>query len=1827
MLPGCSKEKKLQPAVNDYVAEYTTGVISRRTPIEIVLNDPLSGDQLNQELLQSAFRITPEVKGKIEVVDDRKLLFQPIGMLKPGTEYTVNLEVGKLFKTDKRNRNFTFSFETVAPEVGFRLREMDVDNNTGKDTLYEFKASLLLSDWADSATVYNLIGFNMPVKVNWEKLGVAKTFDFTFQTREPLNKAQDIEIFTKKNAMGYAKKVIATLQIPGKDDFDVYSILPVANGEEFVEVTFTRMLDANQDFAGLVEVEPEGDVSYSVEENKLRIWFQENKTNDREITIHDGIRSQHNRILKTKTTTPDHYHKIVSFQNNYPALSFVGDGNILPDENSMVVPFIATNLRGVILRVIKVYQNNMGQFLQNNPLSEGNELAGVGELLCRKIIFLDEKNNYDLQQPNLFALDLKELITPEPGTLYRIYLSYNFELSAYPCPGVARMTKRELIEENKRLEAEEKANFGNGNSYFYFSDQSWNNYNWKERDMPCKESYYVDKQISKNVLYSTLGVMAKRGDRGKMLVAVNNLLSGDPEEEADVKVYSYQHQVIAQKSTWENGIVEIDLEGKEPFYLIAKKGKQKGYLRMANEEALSMSSFDVAGEEVKNGTKGFIYTERGVWRPGDTIYVSFILNSVYGDLPERHPVTFELFNPAGQVYWRKSLSTRSDNFYVFKPVTSVEAPTGVWKGKITVGGVSFEKKIRIETIKPNRLSIDLSFDEKLLQRDTLTKATLKSQWLTGATANSLNYDIYTTFVPMKTTFEGYKEYVFDDASRNFTANDVLFAKGKLDEKGVAQISTRMVEGAFASGFLRAQFLTKVYEESGEFSVNTTQQVYSPFKSYVGILSPQKEDTPLTTNKQQTFRFATLLPNGTPNGNSKIKVQIYKVEWYWWWNSDRSEIANYIASGYNKPVKQFENQSNENGQGEFLLKIPDMEWGTYYIQLTDSASGHQCGCLAYFDSYGDNARSRLATDKAMLLTLQTDKENYAPDEQITVRFPSTKESRAIITVEASGGILQHHEIKCKANETAFSFKATKEMQPNVYVSVLLLNPYASSKYDLPIRLYGVIPVQVHAANSRLNPIIDAPEAVRPATAFNLSVSEAKGYPMTFTVGIVDEGLLDLTNFKTPSPWDAFFAKEALGMRTWDMYNDVLGALGGKIGQVFSIGGDDALNKGPKAIVNRFKPVVRFMGPFTLKANEKRTLLVRLPEYIGKVRCMVVAGNEHQFGNAQKDIAVKQPLMILGTLPRKLAPGDEIWVPATVFAMKEKMGVVTVSLDVNDAFSVLDQSSQQISFSKEGNQVVWFKLKAKQQQEVGIVRLSVQGNGEKAEWSSEIAISSPLNPISKSNNQVLNVGESKTIELKPFGMKGSNKGKLTVSGIKQVKLNRNIDYLINYPYACLEQIISKALCLLYLPQIAQFSASEQEKMEEIVRKVNSNLKNYMVPGGGFSLWPGGTSTNGWASIYAFLYLNKTADNGFVLSPGMRRECGSYQSRLAREWKPVISPILPLEQVTQAFRLYVLADANIPEKGAMNRLRQEKNLPSAAKWLLSAAYAKENKEVARQILESMGEVKDVNEEGMMTKLFLNAVELNAFMSVDYSRQAYTLVESILEQLQSDQELNTAESAFALIEVCEYYKKFPPTTALSFELSQNGNTQTIQSEKALWSDSFENLNATQKIKITNTGKGMLYLQEVMSGIALQGEQIETANGITLTTSFKSLKGERLDIKNLPQGMDFIFEIRVTNTAGIMLSNLMVDQWIPAGWEILNQRLFLGDTKYPAGVSYQDIRDERVSSYIEWLPAQQYVVIPIYITTAYAGSFFMPATSCKGIYLTNYNASTKSKFVTVTHE
>ena len=320
----------------------------------------------------------------------------------------------------------------------------------------------------------------------------------------------------------------------------------------------------------------------------------------------------------------------------------------------------------------------------------------------------------------------------------------------------------------------------------------------------------------------------------------------------------------------------------------------------------------------------------------------------------------------------------------------------------------------------------------------------------------------------------------------------------------------------------------------------------------------------------------------------------------------------------------------------------------------------------------------------MLTFISDKEKYNVGETVKISIPSGKDGRALISIENGTDVIQTHWIQTNEGETPFEFKVTKDMAPNIYVHVSLLQMHSQTANDLPIRMYGAIPIPVEDPDTRLQPVINMANEIESGKTFTINISEKNKKPMTYTLAVVDEGLLDLTRFSTPNPWDKFYAKEALGVKTWDMYNEVIGAYAGKIERLLAIGGDGEESGQSKQTANRFKPVVRFYGPFTLGRGENKTHSVKISDYIGSVRTMVIAGSDIAYGSAEKAVPVLKPLMVFGTLPRVLSPGETIKLPVTIFAMKDNIKNVNVVIKTNDLLKIKGSASKSLKFDKPGEE---------------------------------------------------------------------------------------------------------------------------------------------------------------------------------------------------------------------------------------------------------------------------------------------------------------------------------------------------------------------------------------------------------------------------------------------------------------------------------------------------------------------------------------------------------------
>ena len=1851
-----SNQKDIIPSAEyaPYVNAYTGGVISQNSTIRIELTQDQPMVDLNQELKDNPFSFSPSLKGKTYWVSNNTIEFVPEeGALKPGAFYEGTFHLGDFVDVDKKLEEFNFSFRVQ--ERNFSIHTDPITVTATQPDQVTVTGEIRFSDVVKKEEVEKMLtagsekNKSYPIEITQTDHPTRYAFSISQITKE----AEDyqLEITAKGNPAGIDRTQNESILIPAKNSFRFLSAVRIDQPENGIEIIFSDPVSNTQDLKGLIDVPEVSSSIFQIKENKVFVYFETGKLNKLTLNIHEGIRNSQDKPLGTSHS--------ISFSelNLKPQVEMATSAAILPDSKSLIIPFRAVNLYAVDLSVIRIFENNVLMFMQNNSLSSANELRRSGRLVYKKTLWLAKDSSKDVHRWEDYSIDLAGLIHQEPGAIYRVILSFRQEYSAYPCGGSEN--KEMQFADNKSsdnltkvsgetLSEDDEAVWDTPETYYYYNGSvpmDWSQYRWTERDNPCHPSYYMnsDRIAACNILASNLGMIVKRNSLNKLWIAVNNILDTKPVAKAQVTIYNFQLQPIGKGETNGEGLVEITPKGV-PFIAVAEADKQKAYVRVVDGEEQSVSRFDVGGKDIQKGLKGFIYGERGVWRPGDTLHISFMLEDREKRIPDKHPVALEIYNPRGQFY-TKMISTQGTNgFYTFAVPTQADDPTGLWNAYVKVGGTAFHKSLRIETIKPNRLKITLALPTILQASSKDVYAPLTSSWLTGATASRLKAKVEMSLSKVNTQFKNYGQYLFNNPATDFTTVRADVFNGVLDAEGRAGVNIQLPVATGAPGMLNATFTTRVFEPGGDASIYSQTVPFSPFTSYVGINLNQPKGKYIETDKDHVFDIVTVNDQGQPVNRSNLEYKIYRISWSWWWENGEESFGTYINNSSITPVASG-NLQTTGGKTSFKFRINYPDWGRYLVYVKDRESGHATGGTVYIDWPDWRGRSNKTDPSGIkMLAFSLDKDSYEIGETATAIIPAAAGGRALVSLENGSTVLQQQWLEVSdQGDTKLTFKITPEMAPNVYLHISLLQPHAQTVNDLPIRMYGIAPVFVTNRQTILQPQIKMPEVLRPETDFNVTVSEKSGKPMTYTLAIVDDGLLDLTNFKTPDPWNEFYAREALGIRTWDMYDDVLGASGGRYSSLFSTGGDASL-KPADAKANRFKPVVKFIGPFYLAKGKQQTHTLKLPMYVGSVRAMVVAGQDGAYGNAEKTAFVRTPLMLLSTLPRVLSTQEEITVPVNVFAMENQVKNVTVSLEASGAgVQITGNRQQSLTFDQPGDQLAYFTLKTGSKTGKATIHLTASGNGQQTKETIEIEVRNPNPVVTLRNSQWIEAGQEAELSYTLAGSSSANNQvQLEVSRIPSVDISRRFDFLYNYQHHCTEQLTSKALPLLFVSQFKAVDEQEAEKIKANVQEAIRQIYARQLPNGGFVYWPGNAVADEWITSYTGMFLTLAQEKGYAVHPNVLNKWKRFQRAAAQNWR------MPQEasnwqiwqsELQQAFRLYTLALAGAPEYGAMNRMKEQPGLSIQAKWRLAAAYALTGK------MKPAGELVYNAETTVIPYSSMNliygssdrdeAMILETLILMKRDRDALQQAKKVSQNLAQENWFSTQSTAFALIAMGRLAEQLSGT--LDFTWSWNGKQQpVVKSAKAVFEKEIATSPKSGTVSVKNQGKGALSVDLITRTQLLNDTLPAIADNIRLDVKYTDMAGSPISVEDIRQGTDFMSAVTLSNISGTSdYSNLALTHIIPSGWEIYNERMIVPEASSSnsneantsessaSKYTYKDIRDDRVLTYFD-LRRGESKTFTVRLQATYAGNFILPAIQCEAMYDAAVQARTKAGRTTV---
>jgi uncharacterized protein YfaS (alpha-2-macroglobulin family) len=1854
----------------EYIVSFTGGLVSSESDIRVVLAFDKKDWKANQVLDSDLFDISPSVDGKVVALSPNTIAFIPEEKLKPGTEYQVTLNLDKLITLPKEKENklsdFNFTIKTIKQD--FTINTADIQSYS-KEYQY-LNCVLKTADNIDIETAKKLVeaqqkGNNLKIKFE-KNSGSGKEFHFIIDSIQRYSEATNLEIIYDGSDFDIDQKGQIDVPITNINEFKIVKVEIPDGSNQSLTINFSEPLEKGQDFAGLVSIQNTNNLKFSTQGNLLKVYFsnekaivpkevpvpiavedsvvsiidsstvivdtavavvespvevvQEEETEPEQIVVGDlllevfqGIESQYGKKMDSN------YTEKISFDQIKPSIRFIKNGTILPSSNNLKLNFEAVNLSAVDVKVYKIYKNNILQFLQYNELNGSQNLKKVAQPVAKTTLNLIESKLVNPSKWNTFALDLSKIITPEPGAIYRVEFVYKKKYSLYKC----ETSEADSNEEEEEEVDENDVNYS-GNSY---DDYYYDDYEWRESQDPCTSSYYYNSKIATNILATDLGVIAKRGENKSYLFAVNTIVTTEPVSNARIDLYNFQQQKIGTEATSSEGIASFQLD-KFAYFAIVTLGNQSTYVKLDDGLSLSVSNFDVAGETLQKGLKGFIYGERGVWRPGDNLYLSFILNDASNKLPKSHPIKFRLNDPNGKTVYQTVQKTNELNHYSFTVPTSQEAPTGNWEAMVSVGGAKFYKSIKIETIKPNRLKIKNTFTRKTLSSSYPNTDYLEVTWLHGTIAKNLNVEMQAKFSQQTTTFKGYEKFSFDDLVRQFSTEEINVFSGKLNENGKASVNIEPKLQGQAPGMLRASFITKVYEEGGDFSTDVISTTYSPYKTYVGIKSPEPNKYGmLETRTNNRFDVVTVDENGRPKSVRNLEVKVYKVEWRWWWDASSDNLSNYNSSNATTSYKTFVINTDSSGKGSVQFSLTDEEWGRYLIRVSDNADGHATALTVNIDwpIWSGKTRNRDAST-ANMLVFSTDKKNYAVGEKAQISFPSSEGGRALISIENGSKVVQTIWAKTEKGETKVEIPITSAMAPNVYFNITLLQPHSSTKNDSPIRMYGIVPIEVVDKNTILAPTLSMPDVLKPEQTFTVKVGEKTGKEMTYTIAVVDEGLLDLTRFKTPNAWDSFYVREALGVKTWDIYDDVIGAYGGKINQIFSIGGDQDLGGGKAKKANRFKPVVLYYGPFKLEKGQTKSHQLKLPKYIGSVRTMVVAGdaNTSAYGSVEKATPVKSPLMVLASLPRKISPSEKVTIPVTVFATENNIKNVTIQIKTSNGLKVMGIATQSLTFASPDEKMAYFNLVVGSATGIAKVQVIATSGREKSVYDVEIDMTNP-NPVTNTfTDVILPSNSTKTISWKTFGVAGSNKARLEVSSMPTMNLNGRLQYLIQYPHGCVEQTTSSVFPQLYLNDVVDLDATRKGIIQKNITAGITRLGSFQLSNGGVAYWQGNTIADDWGTSYAGHFLIEAEKKGYVLPINFKSKWISYQQREAKQWR--FEPKYG-NDLAQAYRLYTLALVGNADLSSMNRLRETKGISNESNLRLAAAYVLAGQKSAGLNLFLHSKIED-DESSNYNYYYYGSSERNRAMALEtmlllgQKQKAFVMATKLAKQMSNNQWMSTQTTAYCLYAMSKFAVSNGPK-GINIQFSKNGKGETINTQKTIVDRSLVAQTGANSITLKNIKNNTVYVRVLNTGILPIGQEKAVQSDVSASIVFKNRKGSIINVSKISQGTEFVAEVTIRNQRNERVENVALSQILPSGFEIVNTRFTdYGDATNNIA-DYIDIRDDRTNFYFG-MKAGETKVFRILLNASYLGNYYLPGLQCEAMYDNTFLARTKGFWVEV---
>jgi uncharacterized protein YfaS (alpha-2-macroglobulin family) len=1378
------------------------------------------------------------------------------------------------------------------------------------------------------------------------------------------------------------------------------------------------------------------------------------------------------------------------------------------------------------------------------------------------------------------------------------------------------------------------------------------------------------KQATHLLVVSDIGISVKRSSND-LLVWVNQLHSLAPVSNATVEIHAADGSRIATAATDGDGIAHIKqlFNGADiPFAVTVQKGDDLSYLSL-DRTAVPLNGELGGAPYAGSAGEIHLYTDRGIYRPGETVHIVAIRRDGALEIPTSPtPLAFTLQRPDGGRFSTADATPDENGMATWDVVIPESAHTGkyVLKASLpehakTVGTLTF----LVEAFMPPQIAVSLKTAPASGTSQTNAPArlagkfgaSLSSRFLIGRVAADLPASLYATLKPVTFSPSGWQGYHFYDAEKAaIGTRGQWVGRGRLDAAGKASFDWTIPPLEPRSA-MQVVLCGTVTEPSGRAVSDYQALPVDCYPRYVGIARPTRGTTPRAGTPME-LPIAAVRPDGsTDTAPLTLSAELLRIEWHSTYA--RKDNGNYRYKS-ERILHSVQREEVQLAKGTGIFTCTAATAGSYLVRVTDTAGGASSALPLYVSAHGQ-AWVPVSQERPGHLELSLDRDHYQIGQTARLTIKAPFAGKALISIE-SDRVLHQQILSLAGNTGSVDIPVPAEALPNAYCSVVLIRPVevphgepSTNENDaiwMPHRAIGTLPLMVRDTRKQLRVAVTAPSDMPPQTALPIQIQVTQNkHPVPHarvTIAVVDEAICMLTRFKTPNPFAFFTRKRALAVKLSDLYGLLMPELAAAVVGSPSTAAGDAPSSLASRLnpikARRYTPMVRWVGELRTDSNGVAQTTISMPEFSGKVRIMAVAAAPAGVGASAAHTIVKRPITVTAGLPRFLAPGDSCDLPVSIYNDSDSAALVTVEVDTTGPVALTGAARTSRVMPQASTTLV---MRATAQQQVGVATIRIRASTTDAppadaipttfyEETIELAVRPPFPRITRGQLVTVEPGEKQALELAGNWLAGTSEHRVWCSPLPSVKLSGSLDYLLRYPYGCLEQTTSRAFPLLYLADLLPVGGTDgitQDHTRPMVEAGIRRIQTMQFHDGGFSYWPRSQGRYEWGTHYATHFLVEAESAGYRVDSVMLQRALTYiEARLAQGLPTDLVHGADIPNIrTRAYGCYILALAGKRPHAWVTRLTELvrsgtlSDLESMAYLAAAQTALGMRRDAGLTIKRVSSEPPQANDTWrtwgtLSSSTKTEALLLSAWLDINpRSPQVALLAKRIETRQRNGRYRSTQENAMVLLALGKYGRwlaKAAPhaTGTATWDALKNHVEHPIDAAHPLQT----NLPATvSSITIQATDQGPLYCWLQSSGVPLVGPPRAVANGLTIARHWFNSEGHEISPDDIRRG-DLVV-VRLQIRPSDKLRNLVITDLLPAGLEIENARLSTSQTlpwakkRTDLPVLHMDVRDDRLLLFIKSIsqPREFY-----YVTRAVtAGTFTVPPAAAECMYDASLNA------------